>query len=115
MDGFLAFLSIWKFKSGEDKAVRTLGTGLWEGQRILAEMLATTDHIYLLKARKLGQSTLAIAYAAYCARFRDEHARVHLFSYRERAAKRLLEHVRFGREPPGVPAPPAPARDAGRA
>jgi hypothetical protein len=95
-DAFRAWLSIWKFKSGETKAVHTLGDDLWEGQATLADTLATEEHTFLLKARKLGQSTIAVAYAALAARVRDEHARVHLFSYRERAANRLLEHVKFG-------------------
>jgi hypothetical protein len=94
--GFRAWLGIWHFKSGEDKQVRTLGEALWEGQLQLADTLATEPHVYLLKARKLGQSTIAVAYAAFCARVRDEHARVHCFSYRERAANRLLEHAKFG-------------------
>jgi Terminase RNaseH-like domain len=93
---FRTWLSLWRFRSGEDKTVRILGETLWDGQRELAETVATTDFTFLLKARKLGQSTLCVAYAAFCARVRDEQARVHLYSYRERAAIRLLEQVKFG-------------------
>jgi hypothetical protein len=96
MQAFRAWLSVWRFRSGEDKAIRTLGETMWEGQHALADLLASDPFVYILKARKLGQSTIAIAYAAFCARVRDEHSRVHLYSYRERAAKRLLEQVRFG-------------------
>jgi hypothetical protein len=95
---FAAFLGVWKFRSTEDKSVHALGDVMWEGQHELAALLATDPYVFLLKARKLGQSTLAIAYAAYVTRIRDEHARVHLFSYRERASKRLLEQVKFGLE-----------------
>ena len=37
-----------------------------------------------------------MAYAAFCARVRDEQARVHLFSRAERAALDLLAAVKFG-------------------
>jgi hypothetical protein len=95
-EAFRAWLDIWKFRSGEDKAIRTLGPTMWEGQRQLADTLATVDHSFVLKARKLGQSTICVSYSGFAARVRDEQARVHLFSYRERAAKRLLEQVKFG-------------------
>jgi hypothetical protein len=93
---FRAFLSVWRFKSGEEKTVRVLGDVMWEGQRELADTLAHDPFTLLLKARKLGQSTLSVAKAGWVARVRDDNARVHLYSYRERAAKRLLEQVRFG-------------------
>jgi hypothetical protein len=95
-EAFRAWLSVWKFRSGEDKAIRTLGEEMWEGQRGLADTLATANFTYILKARKLGQSTLCVSYAGFCARVRDEHARVHAYSYRERASLRLLEQIRFG-------------------
>jgi hypothetical protein len=93
---FRAFLSVWKFKSGEQKTTRLLDEELWDGQRELADIIAAEPYTLLLKARKLGQSTLAVAKAGWVARVRDDNARVHLYSYRERAAKRLLEQVRFG-------------------
>src|SRR5262249_14676171 len=37
-----------------------------------------------------------MAYAGFCARVRDEQARIHLFSRAERAALDLLAAVRFG-------------------
>jgi hypothetical protein len=93
---FRAWLSIWRFRSGEDKAIRTLGDEMWEGQAQLADLLATDPFTFILKARKLGQSTICVSYAGFAARIRDEHARVHAYSYRERASIRLLEQIKFG-------------------
>ena len=54
--------------------------------------------VYFLKARKLGETTIACAYDAWVIRFRDTNARVHLFSRRDDAAQELLNTVRFGLE-----------------
>jgi len=82
--------------------VRLLGDHLWEAQETFVEAIAEHPHLYALKARKLGQSTIASAYCGYVLRFRDQNARVHLFSRAERAALELLAAVRFGLE--GLPA-----------
>ena len=78
--------------------MRLLGEQLWPAQETFISEIAEHPHIYALKARKLGQSTIACAYDAYVLRFRDENARVHLFSRRERAAQELLAAVKFGLE-----------------
>jgi hypothetical protein len=52
--------------------------------------------VYFLKARKLGETTIACAYDAYVMRFRDTNARVHLFSRGLDASRELLGTVRFG-------------------
>jgi hypothetical protein len=95
-EAFRAFLSVWQFRAQETKDVRVLGAELWEAQELFIRELAAHPHVYALKARKLGQSTIACAYDAYVLRFRDENARVHLFSRREKAALELLEAVKFG-------------------
>ena len=95
-EAFGAFLSVWRFRAQETKDVRLLGEHLWEAQETFIREIAEHPHVYALKARKLGQSTIACAYDGFVLRFRDEHARVHLFSRRERAALEVLEAVKFG-------------------
>jgi hypothetical protein len=94
-ESFATWLSLWKFRAGESRDVRTLGE-LWEGQALLADALCEHPHTFLLKARKLGATELSLAFAGYCARVRDVNARIALYSYRERAALDLLAKVRFG-------------------
>ena len=94
-ESFATWLSLWKFRAGESRDVRTLGE-LWEGQALLADALCENPHTFLLKARKLGATELSLAFAGYCARVRDVNARIALYSYRERAALDLLAKVRFG-------------------
>lgn len=95
-EAFRAFLSVWRFRAQETKDIRTLGDELWEAQDIFIEQMCANPHVYLLKARKLGQSTIAVAYAAFALRVRDTNARVHLFSRAERAALELLAAFKFG-------------------
>jgi hypothetical protein len=95
-EAFRAFLFVWHFRAQETKDVRLLGEHLWEAQEIFIREIAEHPHLYALKARKLGQSTIACAYDGFVLRFRDENARVHLFSRREKAARELLEAVTFG-------------------
>jgi transposase-like protein len=97
-EGFRAFLSLWHFRAQETKDVRVLGADLWSAQEQFIAEIAEHPHVYALKARKLGQSTIACAYDAFVLRFRDPNARVHLFSRREQAALELLTAVRFGLE-----------------
>ena len=95
-EAFRAFLSLWRFRAQETMDIRLLGEGLWPAQELLIEEIASHPHVYALKARKLGHSTIACAYDAFVLRFRDQNARVHLFSRGERAALELLTAVRFG-------------------
>jgi hypothetical protein len=94
---FGEWLRLWRFKAGETKDVRTL-EALWEGQSILADVISEHPATFALKARKLGETTICVAFAGYCARVRGANERVHLFSYRERAAIGLLSAVKFGLE-----------------
>lgn len=95
---FGVFLRHWKFLDQESGRVFDLGDGLWEGQQVAVDAFATHDKVWELKARKLGLSTLEIAYDAWCTRFRDTNARVHLYSRRDDAAVELLAAVKFGLE-----------------
>jgi hypothetical protein len=97
-EAFRTFLSLWQFRAQETKDVRLLGAHLWSAQETFIAEIAEHPHVYALKARKLGQSTIACAYDAFVLRFRDPNARVHLFSRRARAALELLTAVRFGLE-----------------
>jgi hypothetical protein len=95
-EAFRAFLSLWRYRSQELKEVRVLGEDLWPAQEQLIDSILSEPHLMILKARKLGLSTVCIAYAGYCLRFRDRNARVHLFSRAEKAALELFAAVRFG-------------------
>lgn len=95
---FAVFLRWWVFIDQESGKVRRLGSVLWPGQRLAVEAFTVHDCIFELKARKLGLSTLEIAWDAWCARFRYENARVHLFSRRDDAAIELLAAVKYGLE-----------------
>ena len=95
-EAFRAFLSVWHFRAQETRDVRLLGEHLWPAQEVFIREIADHPHVYALKARKLGQSTIACAFDGFVMRFRDENARVHLFSRREKAALELLEAVKFG-------------------
>jgi hypothetical protein len=104
---FRGFLRVWKFLSQEDGVVHTLGSDLWEAQEDFVCAVEEHDWVYLLKARQLGQTTVAIAYDGWVARFRSASARVHCFSATEDASKQLLEAVVFGLEhlPPAMQVP----------
>jgi hypothetical protein len=93
---FREFLNHWHFVDQEAGKDKLLGEHIWHGQEQAIEAMENVDKFYSLKARKLGFTTLEIAYDAWCARFRDENARVHLFSRRDDAAKELLTHVKYG-------------------
>lgn len=93
---FRHYLNYWRYLDQETKTVRTLGEEIWEGQDQIIEATESVDWYFNLKARKLGATTIEIAYDAWVARFRDTNARVHLFSRREDAAKELLAAVKKG-------------------
>jgi Terminase RNaseH-like domain len=104
---FRAFLDVWQFRAQEVGEIQILGEVLWEAQeefvRMTAAPEALDEHtgkswVYFLKARKLGETTIACAYDAWVMRARDTNARAHLFSRRDDAAQELLAAVRFGLE-----------------
>jgi hypothetical protein len=104
---FRAFLELWQFTDQEQGEIRVLGEVLWPAQEEFVRVTAVPEAqdeqtgaswLYVLKARKLGETTIACAYDAWVLRFRDRNARVHLFSRREDAARELLQAVKFGLE-----------------
>lgn len=103
---FHHFLKYWRFLDQESGVERYLD-GLWDGQEQLVEAMESVLKLYALKARKLGFTTLEVAYCAWVFRFRDRNARVHLFSRREAAAIELLDAVKYGlkRLPPWMTLP----------
>jgi hypothetical protein len=90
-----AWLEVWMFVDEEGRS-RTLAEALWEGQRRFLEALLDAGHVVSIKSRKVGLSTLVCAHAAWTAQIRDVNASVHLFSYREDAARELLRGLRCG-------------------
>ena len=68
--GFRTFLDHWHFYDQETRSDRILGHVLWPAQEEYVRASAQHRGIYLLKARKLGESTLATAFDAWVARFR---------------------------------------------
>jgi len=95
-ESFRAFLEHWAFVSQEQKQVMMLGPALWPAQEIAADTMEDADKAFFLKARKLGETTIGCAFDGWVMRFRDQNARVHLFSRRDDAAQELLSAVKFG-------------------
>src|SRR5712692_7526410 len=81
-DGFRRFLTEWVFLS-EGGAPSTLGSSLWPSQEIFLEAIREHPWVYFLKARQLGETTIACAYDGWHVRFGVPNARAHLFSRRE--------------------------------
>lgn len=95
---FRVFLNYWKFVNQDTGKVQTLGDGLWAAQEEFVRRTKMHDWIFYLKARQLGETTIACAYDAWVLRFRGGavNARVHLFSKRETEAISLLDRVKYG-------------------
>lgn len=73
----------------------------WEGVQDLATTLVRQRRVIGLKSRKVGFTTFGLSTALWVAMFRS-YSRAHLFSYRDEAAKDLLDRIHFahGRLPP---------------
>lgn len=95
---FREFLNYWMFLDQDTGKVRNLGESLWPAQEEFVKQAQTGDWIFFLKARQLGETTIACAYDAWVGRFRGDptNARVHMFSKREKEAQALLTRVKFG-------------------
>jgi len=76
--GFREFLRVWHFLDQDNGKIKLLGENLWRGQEHFVLMCRESDWIYFLKARQLGETTIAIAYDGWVMRFRTVNARVHL-------------------------------------
>lgn len=110
--GFRQFLNYWKFTDIDTGVVRCMGDELWAAQEEFARVTTEHEWIFYLKARQLGESTIACAYDGYVARCRpgvgedleqDEsshgaNARVSIISQREKSAQKFLGFVKFGLE-----------------
>lgn len=95
--GFREFLRVWHFLDQDTGRVKLLGEVLWPGQEHYALIAVLHLWVYFLKARQLGETTIAIAYDAWVMRFRTNNARVHLVSRTEDLAKRsLLKPLKAG-------------------
>lgn len=95
--GFREFLKVWHFLDQDNGKIKLLGEVLWPGQEHF--VLDVRDHpwIYFLKARRLGETTIAIGYDAWVMRFRTPNARVHLVARIEEDAKNeLLKPLKAG-------------------
>jgi hypothetical protein len=104
---FRFFLRCWRFLDQESGTVRTLGESLWPAQEAYLDAADAHPWLFMLKARQLGETTIAIAYDGWVARFRDPNARVHVFSTGDDAAKEVLDAILFGLErlPPSMRLP----------
>jgi len=94
---FRAWLEHWTFVP-PGLPPRLLGPTLWEGQAEFALVVGEHRWVYFLKARQLGESTIACAYDGWVARFGPPNARVHIFCQRAQNAGELLEDVAYGLE-----------------
>lgn len=93
---FREFLKLWKYLNQETGEVLELGADLWDSQEEACEAVMNADRLFFLKARKLGLTTICVAYCGWACRFRDANARVHIFSRRTEAAAEALAAVVFG-------------------
>lgn len=91
------FLKRWKFVNRETGRVLTF-EHLWDGQEQLVRAMLEDNWLFGLKAGKLGFSEVECAFDGWRALFAHPHARVHILSKDDRAAKSMLNVVRFGLE-----------------
>lgn len=93
---FREFLNVWNFLDQDAGKQRSLGENLWPGQEEWVAHAAANEWVYFLKARQLGETTIAVAYDAWTLRFRA-NARVHLVSRTGPLAKdSLLKPLKYG-------------------
>jgi hypothetical protein len=94
---FRAFLDVWQFIP-EGKPPTILGTNLWTAQDIYARATAEHPSIYFLKARQLGESTIACAFDAWRLRFGPTNCRVSVLAQTDENSKEFLRAVVYGLE-----------------
>ena len=103
---FRAFLDHWTFVP-EGSPPMLLGPNLWSAQETY--VLATEEHdsIYFLKARQLGETTIACAYDGWRMRFGPVNSRVSILSQTDENSKDFLRAVVYGLEhlPPTLALP----------
>jgi hypothetical protein len=96
--GFREFLNYWHFLDQDTGVDRVLGEVLWPAQDQYIAAAEKHGWVFYLKARQLGETTIECAYDGWVARWRDENARVHVFSKRDEEAQELLERIKYGYE-----------------
>lgn len=94
---FRAFLNYWYFVP-EGSTKRLLGPEMWAAQEEFTSVAQWYAWVYFLKARQLGESTIACAFDGWRARFGPPNSRVHIMSRTEEEAISLLTDVKFGLE-----------------
>jgi hypothetical protein len=92
---FRAFLDHWRFVPPGSTPL-LLGPNLWPAQEEYARIAAEHPWVFYLKARQLGETTIACAFDAWRARFGPANARCHVFSKMDAAACDLLDQVADG-------------------
>jgi len=94
---FRAFLDHWTFiPSGKPPMI--LGQNMWRSQETFAATTVEQPSVYYLKARQLGESTIACAYDGWRARFGPVNARVSILAQTDESAKEFLRWVVYGLE-----------------
>jgi hypothetical protein len=94
---FRAFLDHWMRLDAERQRHQLLGPNLWPGQARLADAMETQAWLLIPKARKLGISSLEVAFAAWVARFHPD-SYVPMISYRQQASDALKRQTQYGLE-----------------
>ena len=91
----------------EGRQPTLLGPSMWKSQETYAAATVANASIYFLKARQLGESTIAIAYDAWRLRFGPTNCRVSVLTQTDENSKQLLRDVVFGLErlPPALRLP----------
>jgi hypothetical protein len=92
---FRTFLRYWRFTNGETGRTEVLGDAIWPGQQRIIDAMIDHPQVILAKSRKVGASTLEIAYCGYVLRTRPEGL-VSLVSYRQEASNNLHRQVLAG-------------------
>jgi hypothetical protein len=103
---FRAFLDHWQFIP-EGQPPTLLGANLWTAQDIYVRATESHDSIYFLKARQLGESTIACAFDGWRMRFGPVNARVSILAQTDENSKEFLRQVVYGLEhlPPALRLP----------
>jgi hypothetical protein len=97
-NSFRSFLNHWHFLDQDTGRDRILGEVLWPAQEEFVSVAEQHNWVFFLKARQLGETTIACAFDGWVARWRDINGRVHVFSKRDEEAVELLDRVKYGLE-----------------
>jgi hypothetical protein len=103
---FRKFADVWTFiPPGQSPML--LGPSMWEAQDIYAAATAQHPSIYFLKARQLGESTVAVAFDGWRLRFGPTNCRVSILAQNDGNSKGFLADAVYGLEhlPPALRLP----------